>query len=134
MENKNANTVTEGVKNMSVAKKSGKRMSKAQRKIVKRMRASMGAAAFIRSLPATMKAKDVVAAAKRRGFTVAMSYVYNVRLAARKKSGKKTVGKALPASNAAGSGDSAFRARAMELAGRFIDDLTDCLMQSIRSA
>jgi hypothetical protein len=43
----------------------------------------MSKAAFVRSLPATTPAKEVVAKAKERSMTLTESYVYNVRGAAK---------------------------------------------------
>lgn len=116
--------------NMSNKTKKAKRTrTKAKKAAPQKKHGPTGAADFIRQQPPDMRAKDVVLAAKRRGINVAMSYVYNVRLAARKRTGgvkKRTVGSPGVASN------SEFKRRASELADKFINDLTECLMQSIR--
>src|SRR5689334_16817564 len=44
--------------------------------------------AFVRSLPESMSAKDVVAKAKAAGMILTENYVYTIRSAAKKKSGK----------------------------------------------
>lgn len=118
------------------AKKTAKTKSKkaTKRASGKKYPKTLGAAACIRSIPATMKAKDVVAEAKKRGFSVTESYVYNVRLNARKKGGAAPQKRGAAASSRALTSAPGFKARAMELADRFINDLTDCLMQSIRGA
>lgn len=51
---------------------------------------AMTASDFVRSLPATMKAKDVVLAGKAKGIKVSPNLVYMVRSAARKGGGRKS--------------------------------------------
>lgn len=43
--------------------------------------------AFIKNLPATMPAKDVVDKAKTEGIKLSVAYVYSIRASAKKKSG-----------------------------------------------
>jgi hypothetical protein len=43
---------------------------------------------FVRSLPAEMSAKDVVAKAKEEGLTLTEAYVHTIRSAAKRKEGK----------------------------------------------
>ena len=68
------------------AKKSGSQSTKS-----KSSRASKSSkpskASYVRSLPATLSAKDVVVKAKSQGITLTDAYVYNVRATA--KIGKK---------------------------------------------
>jgi hypothetical protein len=51
----------------------------------------MSASAFVRSLPPSMKASDVVAAGKARGITLSSTLVYMVRSVERKKQGQGRV-------------------------------------------
>jgi hypothetical protein len=68
--------------------------------------------AFVRSLPAEMSAKDVVAKAKEEGLTLTESYVHTIRSAAKRKAGS-TVSAASP--RASSSGDKASEAMLMDL-------------------
>ena len=45
--------------------------------------AKQNKSAFVRSLPADMPAKDVVAKGKARGMTMSIAYVYSIRTAAK---------------------------------------------------
>jgi len=129
-------TSEKGVSENMATKKTAKTKSKKATKRApgKRYPKTLGAAACIRSIPVTMKAKDVVTEAKKRGFNVTESYVYNVRLNARKKGGAAPQKRGAAVSPRAMTSTPGFKTRAMELADRFINDLTDCLMQSIRGA
>ncbi len=56
-----------------------------------RKKAEFGAkSAFVRSLPASMPAAEVVDAAKKKGMTLTTGLVYNLRSAAKKSTPKKT--------------------------------------------
>lgn len=46
---------------------------------------------FVRSLPADMPAKDVVARAKEAGFVVSVPYVYNIRTASNARARRSTI-------------------------------------------
>lgn len=56
---------------------------------------------FVRSLPAEMSAKDVVAKAREEGLTLTEAYVHTIRSAAKRKEGKP--GRAPRAATAADS-------------------------------
>lgn len=142
---RNEEGVSEMTKTKKTVKKSAKKPVKTKAKTKTGSR-NLGISDFIRSQPAEMGAKDVVAAGKKRGLSITPSYVYNVRLQTRKLAagGKVRMKIGLPALRAKHPSGSTFelrtisatgfKARALELADKFIDDLTDCLMQSIRGA
>jgi hypothetical protein len=55
--------------------------------------AKVNKSAFIRSLPRTMTAKEVVAKAKAQGLSISVPLVYIARAAAKKKAGKRGPGR-----------------------------------------
>jgi hypothetical protein len=61
-------------------------------------------AAFVRGLPASTPAKDVVKLAKAAGLKLGVSYVYNIRGAAKIAAKKKRAGAKSPAVSAIGNG------------------------------
>jgi hypothetical protein len=56
------------------------------------MKKKQSKAAFVRSLPTTTPAKDVVAKAKAAGLSLSEPYVYNVRATSKRASGKSSGG------------------------------------------
>jgi hypothetical protein len=73
-------------------------------------------AAFVRGLPASTPAKDVVAQAKAAGIKLGVSYVYNIRGAAKMAAKKKrAVAKSPAVSPVASAGGSGASARAANL-------------------
>ena len=76
--------------------------------------------AFVRSLPRSMTAKEVVAKGKAQGITLSVPLVYVARAQAKKKTGKRGPGRprknAAPAAAAAASGvEGLLRAAAAEI-------------------
>jgi hypothetical protein len=61
--------------------------------------AKINKSAFVRSLPRSMPAKEVVAKAKAQGITISVPLVYIARAQAKKKTGKRGPGR--PRKNAA---------------------------------
>ena len=82
--------------------------------------AKVNKSAFVRSLPKSMTAKEVVAKAKAQGITISVPLVYIARAAAKKKTGKRGPGRprknSAPATTASSSGvEGLLRAAAAEV-------------------
>jgi hypothetical protein len=82
-------------------------------------------AAFVRSLPATIPAKAVVAQAKAAGLNLSAAYVYIVRAAAKENRGSTRAGRSIPRPiTTSSSAESLLRALGAELGlGRAIEVL-----------
>jgi hypothetical protein len=74
---------------MATKKRKKTPAKKATAKKVRRGRGGPNKSAFIRDQPATMTAKEVVAAAAQAGIVLTEGFVYNVRSNAKTKSGRR---------------------------------------------
>jgi hypothetical protein len=79
---------TKKSKSKKVSKKVIKKVTVKSRKVVKPRKFGENAA-FIRSQPDSMTAKEVSIVAAKRGLKISVNHVYNLRAAAQKKSGVK---------------------------------------------
>jgi hypothetical protein len=81
--------------------------------------AKVNKSAWIRSLPASMKAKEVVAVGKAKGIKLSVGQVYVARASAKKKPGKRGPGRprknAAPVAAAASGVEGLLRAAAAEI-------------------